>query len=89
MEHTHMAEHEHHKHELVIFVNRKRKTEAEGVKPEMTVNEIAELVGLTAETAKVQPERDGKAGPPLSGIVHVHNDEHFLVTRKTVEGGHE
>ena len=86
-----MTEHEneHKKHELVIFVNRKRKTEADGVKPVMTVNEIAELVGLTAETANVQEERDGKAGPPLSGTVHIHNDEHFLVTRKKVEGGHD
>jgi hypothetical protein len=84
-----MEEQEHKKHELIIFVNRKRKTEADGVKPEMTVDEIAALVGLTAATANVQQERDGKAGPPLSGIVHVHNEEHFLVTRKTVEGGHE
>ena len=84
-----MAEQEHKKHDLVIFVNRKRKTEADGVKPEMTVDEIAALVGLTAATATVQREHDGKAGPPLSGTVHIHNDEHFLVTRKTVEGGHE
>jgi len=82
-------EHEHRKHQLVIFVNRKRKTDADGVKPAMTVNEIAELVGLTAETATVQELHDGKAGPPLSGTVHVHNEEHFLVTRKQVQGGHE
>lgn len=83
-----MAE-EKNKHELVIFVNRKKKTQADGVKPEMTVNEIAALVGLTAETATVQQEEHGKAGPPLSGTVDVHNGDHFLVTRKTVEGGHE
>ena len=82
-------EHEHKKHGLVIFVNRKEKTEADGVKPEMTVNEIAELVGLTADTAVVQQEHDGKAGPPLSGTIHIHDHEHFLVTRKKVEGGHD
>jgi hypothetical protein len=81
-------EHE-NKAKLVIFVNHKQKTEADGVKPEMTVGEIAALVGLTAETATVQRERDGKASEPLSGTIHVFNDEQFIVTRKKVEGGHD
>jgi hypothetical protein len=84
-----MADDKHEKRELVIFVNRKRKTEADGVKPEMTADEIARLVGLTAETATVQEEHDGKAGPPLSGTVQIKDGEHFIVTRKKVEGGNE
>jgi hypothetical protein len=71
---------------LHIFVNRKRFDD--GIQHKMTVDQIAHLVGLTADTAIVRQERDGKAGPPLEGVIEIHNGEHFLVTRKHVQGGH-
>ena len=74
---------------LVIFVNGKRKTEADGVTNPMSVDAIARLVGLTADTAVVR-QRQGNNGPvsePLTGTVEIKNGEHFVVTRKTVEGG--
>ena len=76
---------------LVIFVNRKQKTQADGVTNPMTVNAIAGLVGLTSDNATVQEEQgeSGKAGDPLSGSVEIKNGMHFLVTRKTVTGGNE
>lgn len=74
---------------LVIFVNGKRKTEADGVTDPMSVDAIARLAGLTGDTAIVR-RRQGESGPvsePLTGIVEIKNGDHFVVTRKTVEGG--
>jgi hypothetical protein len=75
---------------LVIFVNGKKKTsEADGVTNPMSVDAIAQLAGLTAETAIVRPRKgeDGPVGDPLTGEVPIKNGDHFVVTRKTVEGG--
>lgn len=74
---------------LVIFVNGKKKTEADGVTNPMTVDAIAKLVDLTADTATVRRElgESGKAGEPLTGEIEVKNGDHFLVTRNKVQGG--
>lgn len=75
--------------DLVIFVNGKRKTEKNGVTNPMSVNAIAALAGLTADTATVRREQgeSGKAGDPLTGEVAIKNGDHFLVTRNSVKGG--
>jgi hypothetical protein len=70
---------------LHIFVNRKKFDD--GIKPTMTIDEIAGLVGMTAGTATVRRERDGKAGEPLQGTVEIHQADHFVVTRNQVQGG--
>lgn len=70
---------------LHIFVNRKKFDE--GITPQMTVDAIARLVGLTAETAVVRRDVNGKPSEPLHGIVDIHQADHFLATRKAVEGG--
>jgi hypothetical protein len=70
---------------LHIFVNKKEFSA--GVTPKMTVDAIAQLVGLTAATSVVREQIDGKPGSPLSGEVGVRDGEHFVVTRKNVEGG--
>lgn len=75
---------------LHIFVNRRRFEEGDGVRPEMTGAQIAALVGVPADNAVVRID----SGPDkreigVSEVVHVKNGEHFLVTRKTVEGGNE
>src|SRR3954463_11281601 len=88
MEVTHM---EHAKTEvppkLHIFVNKKKFDE--GITLKMTVDAIAALVGLTATNAVVREQTGDKAGPPLTGEVDIHEGEHFVVTRKHVEGGFE
>ncbi|MBI3555745.1 MAG: hypothetical protein HY074_05745 [Deltaproteobacteria bacterium] len=75
---------------LHIFVNRQRFDESQGVKPHMTVDEIARLVGLTAETAVVRRSNDAvdDHSPPLSGTLEVEDCDQFLVVRKAVKGGH-
>ena len=75
---------------LVIFVNGKKKTSTEdGVTDPMTVDAIARLAGLTGDTAVVRERKgeDGPVGEPLSGSVPIKNGEHFVVTRRNVEGG--
>jgi hypothetical protein len=74
-----------HETRLHIFVNEKRFSE--GIEPTMTVDAIARLVGLTGETAFVRQVVHGKASDPLQGAVQVHNGDHFVVTRRNVEGG--
>lgn len=72
---------------LQIFVNGKKKED--GVTNPMSVDAIAQLVGLTAATATVRRElgESGKAGDPLTGDVPIKNGDHFLVTRDRVQGG--
>ncbi len=75
---------------LVIFVNAKKKTsEEDGVTNPMSVDAIARLAGPTADTAVVRRRQgeDGPVGDPLTGQVPIKNGEHFVVTRKNVEGG--
>jgi hypothetical protein len=75
---------------LVIFVNGKKKnSEEDGVTNPMSVDAIARLAGLTADTAVVRPRKgeDGPVGEPLTGEVPIKNGDHFVVTRKSVEGG--
>lgn len=77
-------ENDHHQ-DLFIFVNRKKFQD--GITPTMTVDQIARLVDLTDETAAVRQEHAGKAGDPLQGTIEIHKAEHFVVTRRRVEGG--
>ena len=81
---------EHNREKLVIFVNGKKKTsEVDGVTNPMSVDAIARLAGLTADTAVVR-RRQGEGGPvgePLTGEVEIKDGNHFVVTRKAVEGG--
>jgi hypothetical protein len=74
---------------LHIFVNRRKFEEGDGVAPEMTGAQIVALVEVPADNAVIR--RD--SGPDRTEIaptatVHVKNGDHFLVTRKIVEGGH-
>ena len=71
---------------LHIFVNRRKFEEGDGVKPEMTGAQIAALVDVPAENAVIRRE-PGNEEIGVHEVVHVKNGEHFLVTRKVVEGG--
>ncbi|MDQ6769978.1 MAG: hypothetical protein M3Z54_08325 [Gemmatimonadota bacterium] len=73
---------------LHIFVNRRKFGEESGVKARMTGAEIAGLVGVAAENAVVRRDNDmdSREVQPNEEI-DVHQAEHFLVTRKVVNGG--
>jgi hypothetical protein len=75
--------------ELHIFVNR-RKFEDGRVQEQMKGRDIAALVDVPADVAVIR--RGNTAAAPEVGIDEVliiKNAEHFLVTRKVVEGGYE
>lgn len=80
---------EHEDAKLHIFVNRRKFERGDGVKEQMTGAEIAALVSVPPENAVIR--RD--TGPDQSEIginesVKIKNGDHFLVTRKVVEGGY-
>jgi hypothetical protein len=83
-----METHDAHKDQLHIFVNRKKFEEGDGVRHEMTGEQIAALVGVPADNAVVREESPEKREIGVHEKVHIKNGEHFLVTRKIVEGGH-
>ncbi len=73
---------------LHIFVNRRKFEEGDGVRPEMTGTQIAALVGVPADNAVVREESPDKRDIGLNETIPIKNGEHFLVTRKIVEGGY-
>lgn len=73
---------------LFIFVNRRRFTVSDGVKPRMTGAEIGALVGLDRDQAVVRRVHgDDQVPIGLDEAVEIHRAEHFVVTRRVVEGG--
>ena len=76
-------------HQLHIFVNRRKFERGDGVQEQMTGAQIAALVSVPADNAVVR--RDSGNDRSEIGInqpVDVKNGDHFLVTRKAVEGGY-
>jgi hypothetical protein len=85
-----MSENDDRAKDLHIFVNRRKFEEGDGVRPEMTGAQIAALVGVPADNAVVRLETGGEPREiPVTEKIHIKEGMHFLVTRKTVEGGHE
>ena len=77
-------------HELHIFVNRRKFETGDGVRQHMTGAEIAALVDVPADNAVVRLENGPNPGDiPVTATLDISNGMHFLVTRKTVEGGYE
>jgi hypothetical protein len=73
---------------LHIFVNRRRFGPEQGVEHRMTGAQIAALVQVPADLAVVRRENPPHSGGiPINETVEVHNGDHFLVTRRHVEGG--
>jgi hypothetical protein len=85
-------DHHHHKEKekhLTIFVNRLSFDEHQGVKKEMSVDEIARLVGMTSETAIVRRlHGPDDVSDPLEGEQKIKKGDQFSVTRKQVKGGY-
>lgn len=76
--------------ELHIFVNRRKFEKEDGVKSRMKGREIAALVGVPPEVAVIRRGNTGSSPEVgLDEVLQIKNAEHFLVTRKVVEGGHE
>ncbi len=76
--------------QLAIFVNKKRFTEAEGVKHQMTGRQIAALVSDNPEATEVFRLKQGEPEPiPLNKEIHVENCDEFRVIRNNVAGGFE
>lgn len=74
---------------LHIFVNRRKFEEGDGVRPEMTGEQIASLVGVPKENAIVRYDSGPHKGDPIDvdQKIPIKNGDQFLVTRKKVEGG--
>jgi hypothetical protein len=71
-----------------IFVNRRKFGAADGVTEQMTGAQIAALAGVPAANAVVRRESgpaQGEVG--VDELISLRQAEHFLVTRRTVEGG--
>ena len=74
--------------DLIIYVNRRKFDEGDGVKPRMTGGDVALLVDVPPGNAVVRLERDGeKREVGEKEEVEIKHDDHFLVTRRVVEGG--
>ena len=75
---------------LEIYVNRRKFEKGDGVQPLMTGAQIAALVGVPPDNAVVRLENGGEPGEiAIDKKIEIKDGMHFLVTRKTVEGGHE
>lgn len=85
-----MAEQDYDQKHPHIFVNRRRFDGGDGVRSKMTGEQIAALVGVPPDNAVVRLEtRGGPEEIPVSKEIEIKSGMQFLVTRKTVEGGHE
>src|SRR5207249_12079050 len=85
-----MSDEKEHKEGLHIFVNRRKFEEGDGVRPQMTGAQIAVLVGVPADNAVVRLDSGpNKREIGIDEAMKIKNGEHFLVTRKVVEGGHD
>ena len=74
--------------DLIIYVNRRKFDEGDGVKPRMTGGDIALLVDVPPGNAVVRLDRrDEKREIGEKEEVEIKHDDHFLVTRRVVEGG--
>ena len=85
-----MTEKDYEMKHLQIYVNRRKFEEGDGVESEMSGEQIAALVGVPPDNAVVRLETPDKPIEiPINKKIEIKQDMHFLVTRKTVEGGYE
>jgi hypothetical protein len=72
---------------LHIFVNSRRFDKAHGVKLDMTVADIANLAKISPEVAVVRRYHGKHYSEPMHGDIEIVSGDHFVVTRKKVDGG--
>ena len=76
-------------HQLHIFVNRRKFERGDGVQDVMTGAQIAALVNVPADNAVVRSETgNDRSEIGIGQRVEIRHGDHFLVTRKVVEGGY-
>jgi hypothetical protein len=76
-------------HQLHIFVNRRKFERGDGVQDRMTGAQIAALVNVPADNAVVRRDSgNDRSEIGISQAIDIKNGDHFLVTRKVVEGGY-
>jgi hypothetical protein len=76
-------------HQLHIFVNRRKFERGDGVQDQMTGAQIAALVNVPADNAVVRRDSgNDRSEIGISQTIDIKNGDHFLVTRKVVEGGY-
>jgi hypothetical protein len=75
---------------LHIFVNRRKFEQGDGVQSKMTGEQIAGLVQVPRDSAVIRFDSgQDKREIAIDEAVEIKNAQHFLVTRRIVEGGHE
>ncbi len=81
--------HPEEKQNLHIFVNRRKFEEGDGVQAQMTRAALAALVEVPAANAVVRYDSGPNKGKEIEtdDPIEVKNGDHFLVTRRVVEGG--
>lgn len=73
-----------------IFINRRKFEREEGISEQMTGRQVAELVGVPADVGVVRRGNSGNSPEvAMDDPMSIRVGEHFLVTRKVVEGGVE
>jgi hypothetical protein len=75
------------KEKIHIFINKIKFDETQGVKSKMKGGELADLVSVPHENAKITRLQDGKE-IGINETIDVKNGEHFEVIRKVVPAGY-
>ena len=74
---------------LHIFVNRRKFETGDGVSERMTGAQIAALIEVPADNAVVRSDSGAdKREIGIAEQIDIKNGDHFLVTRRVVEGGY-
>lgn len=75
------------KEKLHIFINKIKFDETQGVKTSMLGGELADLVSVPRENAKITRKRDNK-GFSVQETVDIKMADHFEIIRNVVEAGY-
>jgi hypothetical protein len=74
------------KDKLHIFINKIKFDEEKGVKPKMTGGELADLVSVPRDNAKISRQRDNQEFT-VEQTIDIHMADHFEIIRKRVQAG--
>lgn len=75
------------KEKLHIFINKIKFDESEGVKPTMLGGELADLVSVPRDNAKITRKNDNKE-ISVNDTVDIKMAEQFEIVRNVVPAGH-
>lgn len=75
------------KAKLHIFINKIKFDETQGVKPSMLGGELADLVSVPRENAKITRKRDSKEFS-VNDTIDIKMADHFEIIRNVVHAGY-